>query len=384
MIVNQEMGTPAPPITLFTPSFADEGNTNAQNLTVKEIVARLPSEQFRVVMLCSKSPDPRIAARENTLLLNYRKHGNVARLLARLITSVPDVYFFPREGPLDGAFLFLRRRFRLKTALVTYIVSGGLRRDNWPAARYRNIREADVLVGNNSYLTNLLRRQLHVEAATVHDGIDRRFYFARPRSPNQKLTVLYAGSLRPYKRVDLVVREAARRPNVMFRIAGAGEEGDRCRMLARNLGCQNVAFLGHLAPLELGEQMRRADVFFFPSVLEGHPQVLGQAAACGLPVIAMNCYRPDYVVAGQTGLLAESDQDLTQCLDRALQDNVLRCSMREAAVQHAGKFDWDGITQQWMRIFQQATAPERRGSRFPMVESTNSCEADSRHVVASL
>jgi glycosyltransferase involved in cell wall biosynthesis len=47
--------------------------------------------------------------------------------------------------------------------------------------------------------------------------------------------------------------------------------------------------------------MRKADVFLFPSVLEGHPQVLGQAAACGLPAVAMDLYRPDYIVSGKRG-----------------------------------------------------------------------------------
>jgi hypothetical protein len=37
-------------ITIFTPSHADVDNTNAQNLTAKEIVARLPPERFRVAM----------------------------------------------------------------------------------------------------------------------------------------------------------------------------------------------------------------------------------------------------------------------------------------------------------------------------------------------
>ena|SRR5579863_3626449 len=49
---------PTRPITIFTPSFADDDGTNAQDLTVKEIVARLPSDLFRVVMICSGNPDP--------------------------------------------------------------------------------------------------------------------------------------------------------------------------------------------------------------------------------------------------------------------------------------------------------------------------------------
>jgi len=89
---------PTRPLTIFTPSFADEANTNAQNLTVKEIVTRLPPELFRVAMLCGGQPDERIAARKNTRLWPYYKRGNTARLLTGLLGSPPDIYFFPREG----------------------------------------------------------------------------------------------------------------------------------------------------------------------------------------------------------------------------------------------------------------------------------------------
>ena len=56
-------------ITVFTPSFADEDNTNAQNLTVKEVVARLCPDRFRVIMFYDRAPDPRILARSQTKLL---------------------------------------------------------------------------------------------------------------------------------------------------------------------------------------------------------------------------------------------------------------------------------------------------------------------------
>ena len=107
--------------------------------------------------------------------------------------------------------------------------------------------------------------------------------------------------------------------------------------------------------------MRRAQVFFFPSILEGHPQVLGQAAACGLPAIAMNLYRPDYVVHGETGFLAESDAELTQQLGLLLRDSMLRQSMAAAAARHSQKFDWDQIADQWAGVFQEVAA-EHRGS----------------------
>lgn len=346
------------PITIFTPSFADEANTNAQNLTVKEIVARLPPELFHVVMICGGNPDPRIATRKNTKLLPYQKHGNAARLLMGLLRSVPDIYFFPREGPLDSAFLLFRKHFRLPTAMVTYVVSGGLDRGHAPASRIRNIREADVVLGNSAYLTRILRQHLRVEASTVYDGVDRRFFFPRQKGDKSQLTVLYAGSFRSYKRVDLMVRQAARLPRVEFHIAGSGEGEKACRQLAVQLGCRNVRFLGHLTPSQLGEEMRTAQAFFFPSILEGHPQVLGQAAACGLPAIAMNVYRPEYVVNGVTGFLVESDEELSARLDLLLANAPLRRSMSEAAASHAQNFDWEKIVEQWVDIFQNLVAAE--------------------------
>src|ERR1700686_298841 len=96
-------------ITVFTPSFADEANTNAQNLTAKEVVSRLPEDRFRVVLLGDGAPDPRILARKNTEILQYSRHGNTARWLTRLLFSRIDIYFFPREGPLDTLYLFFKR-----------------------------------------------------------------------------------------------------------------------------------------------------------------------------------------------------------------------------------------------------------------------------------
>jgi glycosyltransferase involved in cell wall biosynthesis len=347
-------------ITIFTPSSADEADTNAQNLSVKEIVARLDPERARVTMLHEGVVDSRIASRPNTRLLRWRTHGNTLRTVGQLLMSPPDIYFFPREGPLDAAFLTLRRRLKFKTALVTYIVSGGLYNQPYAPSRVRNIREADAVFANNIFLAELLEEKLGIRAAIFYDGIDRRYYFP-PQKPRagDGLSVLYAGSFRPYKRVPLVVREAARWPEVRFRIAGAGEEEQECRRLALELGCKNVEFLGHLSPAALGEEMRCADIFFFPSNIEGHPQVLGQAAACGLPAIAMKIYRPDYVVNGSTGFLAESDQELSEKLAALIHQPERRRGMGEAAITHAAKFDWDVIAREWLEVFERAVAQRR-------------------------
>jgi glycosyltransferase involved in cell wall biosynthesis len=349
-------------ITVFTPSFADDANTNAQNLTVKEVVARMDPARFRVIMLGESVPDPRLAARPNTQILRWHKHWNAARILFHLVTRPPDVYFFPREGPVDAVFVSLRKTLALRTALVTYVVSGNLENDNRPLL-FRQIKECDVVAANSRHMTRATEKLGGREVQTVYDGIDRRYYFPPPSDRVRLQRVLFAGSFRNYKRSDLVVRQAANFPQWEFRLAGSGAEESGCRQLARDLGCNNVRFLGHLPAAHLGEEMRQAQIFFFPSEIEGHPQVLGQAAACALPCIARNTYAPDYVVDGVTGMLGENDDQLDEALTQLIADPDLRSRMSVAAVQHAARFDWYEVTKQWQEIFEDSIMRHRNRRR---------------------
>ena len=345
-------------ITVFTPSFADESNTNAQNLTVKEVVARLDPSRYRVVMFGTSVPDARIAARKNTQIFRWRKHANTPRILVQLLASAPDVYFFPREGPIDEAFLAARANLRLRTALVTYVVSGGLEEGQGKErpVLWRAMRECDALAANSRSMAETVRKLSGKDVHIVYDGIDRRYYYPCPQcsADSRNRRVLFAGSFRTYKRADLVVRQAIRFPQWEFRLAGTGEEENPCRKLAQDAECQNVQFLGHLSAERLGEEMRQAQIFFFPSELEGHPQVLGQATACGLACVARRSYDPDYVADGVTGLLANSDDELSAALGRLIEDSELRKQMSAAAIRHADKFEWDGVTEQWQQIMERA------------------------------
>jgi glycosyltransferase involved in cell wall biosynthesis len=345
-------------INVFTPSVADETDTNAQNLTVKEVVARLDPELFHVTMLREQSSDPRIAGRKNTTVLPYYAHGNTPRLTLRLLADRPDIYFFPRYGPLDRAFLSLRKHGLLKTALVTYVVMM-MNKETSSGTITRLIREADAVYGNSTFVSETVREQFGVcPAGEVYDGVDRRFFFppSAAKAAGEKTIVLYAGTFQARKRVEVVIEQAQRWPQVEFRLAGKGVTETACRDMVQQRGCGNVVFLGHLVPSQLGEEMRGADVFLFPSVVEGHPQVLIQAAACGLPAVAMSVYRPDAIAHGRTGFLADKDQQLAESVDSLLRDVDLRRRMSVAAAQHAQRFDWDRIAKQWSDIFREVAA----------------------------
>ncbi len=69
--------------------------------------------------------------------------------------------------------------------------------------------------------------------------------------------------------------------------------GDRCR------------FLGMLTPSGVRSWIQQSDVFVLPSLGETFSIVLGEAMACGKPVIATRCGGPESIVTEQTGLLVD-------------------------------------------------------------------------------
>jgi phosphatidylinositol alpha-1,6-mannosyltransferase len=78
-------------------------------------------------------------------------------------------------------------------------------------------------------------------------------------------------------------------PNAVYLIAGHGVDRTRLEALAQSLGvADNVVFAGRVAPEELPQLYRLADLFVMPSAQEGFGIVFLEAAASGLRSIGGN------------------------------------------------------------------------------------------------
>jgi len=87
-------------------------------------------------------------------------------------------------------------------------------------------------------------------------------------------------------------------------IGGDGPHGPFLRETCGKLGLsKHCRFVGGLTRPEVKEWMQVCDVFVLPSRGETFGVVLGEAMACGMPVIATRCGGPEFVVTPETGCL---------------------------------------------------------------------------------
>ncbi len=121
----------------------------------------------------------------------------------------------------------------------------------------------------------------------------------------EAVNVLYAGRLSKEKGVELLADaflEAHRRDERLnLVLAGGGPEEE---LLRERLG-DRATFLGWLSGNDLARVYASADVFLFASATETFGQVVLEAQASGLPVVAVDRGGPSCLIDhGETGLLA--------------------------------------------------------------------------------
>jgi glycosyltransferase involved in cell wall biosynthesis/predicted metal-dependent phosphoesterase TrpH len=124
----------------------------------------------------------------------------------------------------------------------------------------------------------------------------------------ESINVLYSGRITCEKGVDLLadafLLARERNPRLQLVLAGGGPEEERLR---ERLG-DAATFLGWLQGAELARVYACADLFFFPSATDTFGQVILEAQASGLPVLAVAAGGPlSLIEDGVTGLLREAD-----------------------------------------------------------------------------
>lgn len=208
----------------------------------------------------------------SVLLVSSDPVGGLASELARVGTGVPHVLTV--QGEIIAPGLAYGGFFR-RTAL-TFVVRLGLRR----ATAVRTV---------NTSLASQARRFTSRPVYVVGTRVDTSL-FTPTSDPILSSGALVVASLIPLKNVGLVLEAWAELPWELRRqgltIIGDGPAATPLKERSTSLGIgDTVTFAGRLSHSEVSQALRRSRVLLLTSLTEGHPRVVLEALACGVPVI---------------------------------------------------------------------------------------------------
>ena len=173
-------------------------------------------------------------------------------------------------------------------------------------------------------------------------------------TPADAPLLLAMGRLHESKAHDVTLTALTQLPDAYLWIAGTGPEEARLKAMTTALGLDaRVRFLGWRT--DASALYRAADVCVFPSRFEPLGNVVIQAWAHGLPVVAAASQGPKALIEdGKDGLLTPVDdaEALAEGVRRLLADSALRTRLaRRGAKRVDLEFSETAVVGQWKALF---------------------------------
>jgi len=298
------------------------------------------------------------------------KMGLPARRLLQRRWSLqrPDIVHVVTEGPLGWSALLAAQSLKLpvvsdfRTNFHAYSRHYGLAWLNRPIVGY--LRKFHNRTACTMVPTEGLRAELQAEGfrnlKVVARGVDTRLFDPARRSAALRAqwgagphdtVVAHVGRIAPEKNLDTLMAAVAamRQKDPRIKMLFVGDGPARAALQQR---CPEAVFAGLQRGEALATHYASADVFLFPSLTETYGNVLPEAMASGLAVVAF-----DYAAAGQlvrhghNGLLVSLGHNAQFCDTAATlagagstanQRHSLGAQARETAL----KLDWGRIARE--------------------------------------
>ncbi len=233
-----------------------------------------------------------------------------------------------------------------QTALA--IPTGNVEDDRWRhIVAYRAAAsQMTHIVAVSHEVRNYFIRNRHIppqKISTIHYGVDLNRFQKSGKTirkelglSDQDVIISVVGHLSDVKGHTFLLKASPflirKNSRVQLVFAGDGPEKASLEQEAKTLGIrEHVHFLGVRS--DVPDILRSSDIFVLPSIYEGLPNVILEAMASGLPVVASRVGGiPEAVADGETGFLFPAGDStwLEQVLAPLIRDGALRRKMGEA------------------------------------------------------
>ena len=230
------------------------------------------------------------------------------------------------------------------------------------------LRNADAVIALTQDMKTQIQKIYSREILVIPNGIDIKSFEkssrekarAKLRIKKKERIVTFVGTLRPIKGLEYLVQAlnimGKKGPRVKLMLVGDGEEKEHLEGLVGELELEeDVMFIGRVPNEEIPEYMAASDVFVLPSLSEGFPNVVLQAMAAGLPIIASKVGGlPEIIEEGGNGFLVEP-KNAAQIADRIsqlLEDDELRLKISRNNRRKATQYSWEAVVDRLEEVYQ--------------------------------
>lgn len=195
----------------------------------------------------------------------------------------------------------------------------------------------------------------------IPNGVDIKKFKPLSEKRTDIINILYVGRLIRRKGLKYLIQSmptVISKTRIMLKltIIGDGPIREKLETMVKKLIVEHVIdFQGFVSEKKLVERYQKADIFVLPSLFEGFGNVITEAMASGLPVIATRVGAiPEIVIDGETGFLVQSKDSvsLADAITKLVVDKNLRKKMGKAGRTRVEKlYSWSKIVEKYVATY---------------------------------
>lgn len=206
----------------------------------------------------------------------------------------------------------------------------------------------NLFLANSAFVGRRIQKVYRRESKVLYPPVDtERFKLEDGRRDDYYLTV---SRLVPYKKVDVIVRAFNGMPDRRLMVVGNGPELRKLKGLAG----ANITFTGRQPEEEVIRWMQRARAFVFAAA-EDFGVVLGEAQACGTPVIAYGYGgATESIIPGRTGVFYNEQTPEKLCGAVLKFEGMERCFDPAVIRRNAERFSAERFRTEFARCIDEA------------------------------
>jgi glycosyltransferase involved in cell wall biosynthesis len=229
------------------------------------------------------------------------------------------------------------------------------------------IKKWDFILADSIFTKNEILKKYKVDEKKIkvlYCGKDDKL---KPKPKSKKLikkyglkskkVLMFLGELKKRKNVFFLLRliKEIKDKDIKLLICGDGSLKPFLKTKVKSLGIEErVVFTGFVKEEKKADYYNLADIFLFPSKLEGFGMPVIEAGACLVPsIVSKKASLIELVKNGKTGYLAEFNnlKDWKEKVEKLLEDDTLRKRMGKEAKEFADSFSWKRAAEAQIKVY---------------------------------
>ena len=236
------------------------------------------------------------------------------------------------------------------------------------------LNNCDYITPNNEHQVKPIRELVTKPVETVPNGIDTKLFgtkfndrkkYRKELNLPERKTILFVGWLIPRKDPETLIRAFTKLKldltKLQLIIMGSGVLESDMKKLAGELNiADRVIFAGSKSPEEMYMWYGAANLFVLPSLSEGRPNVILEAMASELPIVATNIGGTNELIKdGKNGLLipVKNPDALAEAITKIMSSKALTIELGKAArrdIENSG-YTWESCAKKYISIYEKLT-----------------------------